>query len=577
MSDSDVSPFSLVQKAATIPLLRRSAAGGLMPLLVRGGSALMDTLGIPGGKETNPLPKKEDPNAHGFLATSTNAPTNTKTKWRWLLPVAAVVAPVSCIYVVYPISMLVLFRISETISWLRLFEHSHYCRTAGNNSMNHCLALYGIHAVQLGSIAAMLAYLKKLYPHWKSMSRFIATIFFLSIGAFKLCVDDIYLYRPPPPHLALLKGKVAVVSGANRGIGLATAQALAERGAHVVLTCRSLATCQPAMAQINQHPPTMEAGGSASVSVLELSSLESAYNLTKQLERQYPSIHYVFCNAGTTPQYQLTREGLEDAFGGMHLAHMAVVLGLLPSLRKAASETGEPSRIIMVSSEMAINAAIGVFGTEPLFRDTSGDDFADIHGEITRGDGTFGNSLPAYARAKLCNVLFALEINRRLATNNELVIAHAVHTGAVHTASSRTSIQKIFSGVPGLSTLVGHVYFPLLWRHVNGGARVLLCAALSHEDYILRGGQYLDALCHPFLPPETQLHDEDFSLVDNDNIQPDTISFGPWTISKDPIQALMLADKKWSDRLWNVSISLLENSPARDVVPLAPPKRPVHG
>ncbi|KAL3921015.1 MAG: hypothetical protein SGARI_006792 [Bacillariaceae sp.] len=122
---------------------------------------------------------------------------------------------------------------------------------------------------------------------------------------------------------------------------------------------------------------------------------------------------------------------------------------------------------------------MGLFGSlEEMF------DADNLRGEIMRGDGTFATSMPAYGRAKLCNVLLAMELNRQMKALDWPVVANAVHTGAVVTDSSRNSIQKTFEGIfPGLSWLVGNVYFPLLWRNVDGGRRTLLCAALSEQDF----------------------------------------------------------------------------------------------
>ena len=182
----------------------------------------------------------------------------------------------------------------------------------------------------------------------------------------------------------------------------------------------------------------------------------------------------------------------------------------------------------------------------------------DWRGERTRGDGHIGPSLPAYGRAKLCGILFALELNRRMKGRG--VIAHAVHTGAVVTDSSRGSIVAAFpSWIPGLRWIIAHVYFPLLWRSVEGGARSLLCPALSHAAYILQGGQYLDALCRPFLhdfDPDLSQRQQ-FTLPLKEELR---------TIQMDPVQALLLADIKWSERLWNVSIAFLQDSPARPFV-----------
>lgn len=167
-------------------------------------------------------------------------------------------------------------------------------------------------------------------------------------------------------------------------------------------------------------------------SAQNLESLESAYNLTQQLTAEYPpQIHYLFNNAGSMSIYNLTKEGLEDGSGGVHMAHMAVTLGLLPSLRRAGAAealelgTSTPSRrvITMVSSEMAMTSAVGFFGPEHPFQEAdfwqqqqgaNGQQCGDLRGERTRTDGTIWNDWMLYGLSKLCNILFALELNRRL-------------------------------------------------------------------------------------------------------------------------------------------------------------------
>ena len=482
------------------------------------------------------------------------------------------------LYVAYPVSLLLTFRISEQISWWKVFEHNHYCLVAGDR--HHCRPLRAMHAALTSfwvAATAVLAFQFRTSSNqssqsWntqKALTAAFVCLLVLGTAVFKYGVDHLQLYHPPSS--IDLTGKVAVLTGGNRGIGFATARMLAGMGAEVVLTCRSKARCQPAVDRINRE--TAAAGGKARGAVLNLGSLESAYRLTQQLSQEYPSIHYLFCNAGTTPAHNLTADGLEDGFGGMHLTHLTVILGLLPSLRNAGETSGSPSRIVMVASEMALSTAVGMFGPEPLFpSDEALSD--DLRGEKTRGDGTLGNSLPAYGRAKLCNVLTALELNRRCVDRQWPVRVHAVHSGAVNTQTSRNSVKGIFRGIPGLPWLVARVYFPLLWRSPRGGARILLCAALADEpEEIVRGGQYLDALCHPVLPTTTTEHENDFWMSANDGKVTLHLWGGnnnTWTIYKDPIHALQVADQKWSKRLWNVSLSLIEEGPARDLVKLAP-------
>lgn len=554
------------------------------------------------------------------VSSNTNVADSTTTTMltRYLATAAsATAAAAAAVYVLYPTSVLLAFRISEQISWVKLFQHYHSCRMG--TVIPHCMVLWTIQLSQLTASVASVWYFTQLWrkgsisvfgwtlSRWKGLWLYFLACS-IAVAFMKAGVDHWNLWTPPPgfDHHSILSGKVAVVTGANRGIGLATAHWLASRGAHVVVTCRSLERCQPVVDEINskvrqrqQQPIAGDDGGkvifgSASAAVLDLSSLESAYNLVSQLTHDYgvpeedhdedtdgevvrpertstgQGIHYIFCNAGTTPQYPLTKEGLEDAFGGMHLAHMAVVLGVLPLLKRGAEVVREDSRIVMVSSEMSVNAAMGIFGDlDDMFDETN------LRGERMRGDGSLATSMPAYGRAKLCNVLFALELNRRLANggssgNSEErlpVIAHAVHTGAVVTDSSRNSIKKTFEGpIPGLSWLVANIYFPLLWRNVDGGARTLLCAALSDQEFVVKGGQYLDALCHAFLPTSTTTKD----YTPEKKI---TIPIGKGKVMSfflDPVQALLVADAKYSRWLWDVSLDILKDSAAADVVRLAP-------
>ena len=512
------------------------------------------------------------------------------------------------LYVVYPISLLLMFRISEQMSLYRVFEYLHACLAnndpGGNNTS--CFKLHFFETLVVVwtiGISAFTIYIPKTL-HQRLL--FICVVSIVAISLFKGCVDHWLLYDPrnEPPAITNLSGKVALVTGGNRGIGYAVAKELVALGAHVILTCRTIEKCQLAVNQIHEevHLATSSSTktgsadsvvGSASAAVLNLGDLQSAYDLSQQLVEQYSTkggIHYVICNAGTTPTYPLTNDGLEDGFGGMHLTHMALVLGLLPLLEDQSADGADdnpaspaPSptrRVVMVSSEMALNSAMGLFGT--TFPGTTVEEFGtDLRGEVTRGDGTIMNSLPAYGRAKLCNVLFAIELNRILRDrrNSSSITVNAIHSGAVSTKTSRDSIKGIFKNIPGLSYIVSHIYFPLLWRTTHGGARILLCSILATQpEALVYGGQYLDAMCHPLIPlhekknpslPSTTIKNREDSMIaipswimgkkgDGDD--------GMIKLYKDPIQALIDADKKWSKPLWDVSMSLIEQSPASNVV-----------
>jgi protochlorophyllide reductase len=240
-------------------------------------------------------------------------------------------------------------------------------------------------------------------------------------------------------------------------------------------------------------------GGHATAAVLNLTSLKSVDKLVTELSESYPKIHYLFNNAGSTPIFNLTEQGLEDGFGGMHLAHMALTLGLLPSLR-AAGTRQNPARVTMTSSETSIIVALRFLGDDafpPSFLEGNGE--GDLRGEVTRGDENGMSSHAAYGQAKLCNNLFAFELNRRLRQLDWPVVVNTLHTGSVATKTAAAALSDSFRGIPGLPFLVSNVYMPLLWRTPQAGSSTLLYTALSNHASLLKGGQYVDALCRPLL------------------------------------------------------------------------------
>jgi len=347
---------------------------------------------------------------------------------------------------------------------------------------------------------------------------------------------DMSLWTPEPGALA---GRVAVVTGANSGLGFATSKLLAGLGAHVIVTCRSLAKCSEVVSVASAAGKL--SGGSAEAAVFDLGGLASASRLAADLRQRYPAIHLLVNNAGGTPVDKLSEEGLEDGFGGMHLAHMTLTLGLLPSLHNAG-EVGRPARVVMVASEAALAAATGGFG-QPFDVDfTAGDGEGDLRGERIKGDGTTMGSLQAYGRAKLSNALFAFELNRRCAAKGKHIIAHALHTGGVYTAAAASGIGTMFSVFPGLPYLASRILMPAMWRTPEQGASTILFAAIATEPpSMVQGGEWVDALCHAVLSD-----------------------------GSGNMEALRAADAKWGGRLWDVSLRLIGQSSAGAVVAAAP-------
>ena len=344
-----------------------------------------------------------------------------------------------------------------------------------------------------------------------------------------------------PPTDMDLSGRVAIISGGNSGLGLAVAKILVRHGAEVVITCRSAERCEFAAKEILLGRPS--SGGSISSELLDLSDLQSVYEFTERINSRLTRVDYLFCNAGSTPRHQLTRDGLEDGFGSMHIGHVALTMGLLPLLRKAGEVSDAPSRVIMVSSDAGLtSASLEMVSGSPAYHPSlveSVNGEGDLRGEIIRGDGTVFGSFAAYARAKLSNILFSNELNRKMRQHKWPVIAHSLHTGGVNTKSSSNALKGIFSIIPGGAHVVSEYLMPIIWRKVEDGAGILLYAALGTKpESMLQGGQYIDGLGRPVRDSERS----------------------------ERIRALQQADEKWSRRLWEVSILLLRDSPFEDII-----------
>ncbi|KAI9565507.1 hypothetical protein GHT06_009299 [Daphnia sinensis] len=189
---------------------------------------------------------------------------------------------------------------------------------------------------------------------------------------------------PRCTNLVRLDGQVAVITGANTGIGKETARELSRRGAQVVIACRDIQKAEDAAREISS-----ETKNSVTTVKLDLASLNSIRMAAQSLKIQQPKIHLLINNAGimVCPQWK-TEDNFEMQLGVNHLGHFLWTLMLLDNVKEAA-----PSRIINVSSIAHTRGRI---------------DFDDImmekNYEPTR----------AYCRSKLANILFTKELANRL-------------------------------------------------------------------------------------------------------------------------------------------------------------------
>jgi NAD(P)-dependent dehydrogenase (short-subunit alcohol dehydrogenase family) len=272
-------------------------------------------------------------------------------------------------------------------------------------------------------------------------------------------------------------GRVAIVTGSNTGLGYETARVLAARGAHVVLAVRNVEKGQAAAAKISGISPRAD----IKVQPLDVSSLQSVRTAAEELKTAYPRIDLLINNAGVmyTPTKQPTKDGFEMQFGTNHLGPFALTGLLLDHLLPV-----EGSRVVMVASVAhKIRAAIH---------------FDDLQWERSY------DRVAAYGQSKLANLLFAYELQRRLAAKKEPTIALAAHPGFSNT--------ELMRNLPGAVQPIWKLFGPYVTNSAEKGALPTLMAATSPAA---QGGQYYgpdgigEVMGYPKLVKSTaQSHDE---------------------------------------------------------------------
>jgi len=214
-------------------------------------------------------------------------------------------------------------------------------------------------------------------------------------------------------QIPAMTGRTVVITGANSGIGRAAARALAAKGAHVVLAVRDPAKGRVAAATMT---------GDVGVRRLDLADLASVRSFAEDLNEP---IDVLINNAGLMiPPLGRTADGFELQFGTNHLGHFALTNLLLPRIRE---------RVVTVSSNGHRTGMI---------------DFDDLN-----WDRKPYKAFPAYAQSKLANLLFTLELQRRLTEAGSPVLATAAHPGMAatnllgHLENERSPLNRLRTAV----------------------------------------------------------------------------------------------------------------------------------
>ena len=253
----------------------------------------------------------------------------------------------------------------------------------------------------------------------------------------------------PASHPQALSGRVALVTGANTGIGLVTARELAALGAHVFIACRSAQRAQPSLDRIR----AAVAGAQVEALPLDLGDFDSVRACARTFLARGLPLHLLVNNAGLAGARGFTRSGFELAFGVNHMGHFLLTQLLLDRIESSA-----PARIVTVASRAHYRAP-------------------GIDWDAVRRPTRSRLAVAEYAVSKLANVLFSAELGRRLAGSG--VTTYALHPGVV--------ASDVWRGVPWPLR-------PLIKLRMisteEGAATTLFCAA--SPEVAAESGKYYD-------------------------------------------------------------------------------------
>ena len=256
-----------------------------------------------------------------------------------------------------------------------------------------------------------------------------------------------------PQQMPSQQGRLAIVTGANSGIGYQTARYLARAGATVILACRSAAKGEAARARIVAE----NAAAKIEVRALDVADLDSVRRFAAEFLSEGKPLDLLINNAGVMaiPERRTTPQGFEMQFGTNHLGHFALTGLLLPALLRQPK-----SRVVTVASIAHKGGKLN---------------FDDLNGE--RGYDPRG----AYQQSKLANLVFGLEFDRRLR-------AHSANTTSViaHPGVAVTNIISNGMGTGMKGRVVGAL-LPLVAQSDDRGSWPLVYAATSSE---VHGGGY---------------------------------------------------------------------------------------
>uniref|UniRef100_A0A8D8APK7 Dehydrogenase/reductase SDR family member on chromosome X n=1 Tax=Culex pipiens TaxID=7175 RepID=A0A8D8APK7_CULPI len=273
---------------------------------------------------------------------------------------------------------------------------------------------------------------------------------------FLALLEDAFLRRSNRVELYKQPGKIALLTGGNRGIGLRIVKKLVECDIEVILGVRNPVESKKAVEKYLEHGKVT--GAKLHFEQLDIGSMKSVRAFAARVQAKFDKIHILFNNAGVMcVPYKLTDDGFESHMAINYYGHFLLTHLLLPQLRAAGTPEAR-SRIVNVSS--CVNKVGEI-------------DYADIN----RSKNYY--PADAYNQSKLAQVLFAKHINLQFEMDDVPVQAHSLHPGVVNTDLFEHSSTNY---VPWVRQL--------LFKNPEEGARTVVYAAIAPQ-LEGKGGTYL--------------------------------------------------------------------------------------
>lgn len=247
-------------------------------------------------------------------------------------------------------------------------------------------------------------------------------------------------------------GKIAIVTGANSGLGYETSLGLAKTGMKVIMACRNLDKAEQAKANILSQIPKAD----LEVMHLDLKQLASVRDFAGSYRDRHPQLNLLINNAGIMfPPYEKTEDGFESQFAVNYLSHFLLTAMLIDLMPDSAE-----SRVVSLSS--------------------NAHKFGKINFDDLQSESQY-SSVIAYGQSKLACLVFANELNRKLQNQGRKILSVCAHPGVSNTELSRY-IPRVVQLLLRLTPL------PYMAHSPDKAALPTLYAALGTD---IEGGDYL--------------------------------------------------------------------------------------